>query len=284
MLERQSPLSFQYLGESRVPFSCIAALITVVTSPYRPRTITVVFCEMQRGQDSTDACFLVWDWFAHDATIIADGFGTHPGISSRGLALALGLITFYHLPLHESWVEREQFKRIASGHPTAYDLEHVSSTESRTPHWPDFLPEDGISVWSHMQLPTLPIPYWLLEPEVMDDLKDIERDPGSAVFRVARRLEIFLRTMGQFPAHLLGQDLINQAVSPGKPFAPKTTTASESEAWASLFRGVIGAFKNPESHRDQQLPLYDAIIQILTINLLVRKLKADFPDQFPKKG
>jgi hypothetical protein len=64
---------------------------------------------------------------------------------------------------------------------------------------------------------------------------------------------------------------------------PLGATEDERQAWFSLFRGVIGAFKNPESHRDQQLKLEDAIGQILIVNTLLRKLKQDFPDKFRKE-
>jgi hypothetical protein len=55
---------------------------------------------------------------------------------------------------------------------------------------------------------------------------------------------------------------------------------NERLAWTHLFRGVVGAIRNPEGHRDQQLSLEDAIGQILTVNMLLRKLKQDFPDHF----
>ena len=46
---------------------------------------------------------------------------------------------------------------------------------------------------------------------------------------------------------------------------------------------LIGAIRNPEGHRDQQLKLEDAIGQVLTVNMLLRKLKQDFPKKFRKE-
>ncbi len=46
----------------------------------------------------------------------------------------------------------------------------------------------------------------------------------------------------------------------------------------------MGAIRNPEGHRDQQLKLEDAIGQILTISMLLRKLKQDFRTSFRKKS
>jgi Protein of unknown function (Hypoth_ymh) len=61
---------------------------------------------------------------------------------------------------------------------------------------------------------------------------------------------------------------------------PHGATVSETQAWANLFRGAVGAFKNPQSHRDVRLNTVDAAGQLLTVNLLISKLKADFPEQF----
>ncbi len=276
------PLPIQYLGESGITYPCVKAMVTILTSPYRCRAITAVFRKTQPGKVNTDVCFIAWNWLGVKATLVADGFGTHHGTGGWGLALVLSLIPFYQIPLQEKWVAPDQFKRIAHGHPTDHDLEPLQHADDDGPDWPYVLQDLGERLWSQDPFFTAPVPYWLIEPELLDDLKEIERNPSNAVFQVARRLEIILREIGGFPANLIGKDLVNQAVSPGKPFEPHGATTSESEAWAHLFRGVIGAFKNPHSHRDQQLTLEDAITQVLAINLLLRKLKEDFPDKFPK--
>ncbi len=124
-----------------------------------------------------------------------------------------------------------------------------------------------------------------MEPELLQDIKGLEHNPGSAVFQAVRRLEIIVRTIGEYPAKLIGKSLIEEAMGESERgrLKPLGATEDERQAWFSLFRGVIGAFKNPESHRDQQLKLEDAIGQILIINTLLRKLKQDFPDKFRKE-
>jgi hypothetical protein len=275
------PLFYQYLGESGITYPCVKA---IVASPYRCRAITAVFRKTQSGQVNTDVCFVVWNWLGMKATLIADGFGTHNGTGGWGLALVLSLIQFYQIPLQKRWVALDQFERIAHGHPSEEDLEQLQHADDDGPDSPYILRALGEQLWSQDLFFTSPVPYWLMEPELLDDLKEIEHDPGIAVFRVARHLEIILRDIGGFPAQLIGKDLINQAVSPGKPFEPHGITPSESEAWAHLFRGVIGAFKNPHSHRNQPLTREEAIAQALTIDLLLRKLKRDYPEKFPQAG
>ncbi len=276
-------LPIQYLGRSGTTQPCVEAMVTILTSPYRCREITVVFQEKQPGEDSYAVCFVVWDWLSCEITIVPDGFGTHAGTGGWGLAVVLSLIQFYQIPLKEKWVEARQFERIANGHPTARDREQLHQADHGTPSWPFYVGDFGSRLWAQAGYETTQFPYWLIEPELLGDVKDIERNPGSAVFQAARRLEMLVRALGPYPAELVGQALVNQAMGEGRPFEPQGATASERQAWAHLFRGVMGAIRNPEGHRDQQLKLEDAIGQILTVNMLLRKLKQDFPEKFRKE-
>jgi Protein of unknown function (Hypoth_ymh) len=281
---RQHPaLPIQYLGRSGTTYPCVEAMVTILTSPYRCREITVVFQEQQPGEDSHAVCFVVWDWLDCEITIVPDGFGTHAGTGGWGLAVVLSLIQFYQIPLKEKWVEARQFERIASGHLTARDREQLHQADHCSPSWPSHVGDFGSHLWAQAGYETAQFPYWLIEPELLGDVKDVERNPGSAVFQAARRLEMLVRALGPYPAELVGQGLINQAMGEGRPFEPKGATASGRQAWAHLFRGAMGAIRNPEGHRDQQLKLEDAIGQILTVNMLLRKLKQDFPNTFQKE-
>ncbi len=273
-------LPIQYLGRSGTTQPCVEAMVTILTSPYRCREITVVFQKQQPGEDSHAVCFVVWDWLDCEITIVPDGFGTHNGTGGWGLEVVLSLIQFYQIPLKEKWVEARQFKRIASGHPTARDREQLHQADHCAPSWPFHVGDFGSRLWTQAAYETAQFPYWLIEPELLGDVKDIERNPGSTVFQAARRLEMLVRALGPYPAELVGQELINQAMREGRPWEPHGEAGSERQAWTNLFRGVVGAIRNPEGHRDQQLKLEDAIGQVLTVNMLLRKLKADFPDHF----
>jgi len=260
-------------------------MVTILTSPYRCREITVLFCRKRPEEDSYAVCFVVWDWLDCEITIIPDGFGTHQGTGGWGLAVVLSLIQFYQIPLKEKWVEAEQFEQIAKGYPTARDRQDLHQADHGTPSWLLHEGNFGSALWSQVEYETAQFPYWMIEPELLDDIKDLERHPGSAVFQAVRRLEIIVRMIGEYPAKLIGKPLIEEAMGESERgrLKPLGATEDERQAWFSLFRGAIGAFKNPESHRDQQLKLEDAMGQILAVNTLLRKLKQDFPDKFRKE-
>jgi hypothetical protein len=228
-------------------------------------------------------CFVIWDWLGCEMTIVPDGFGTHNGTGGWGLAVVLSLIQFYQIPLKEKWVEADQFERIANGYPTTRDRQQLHQADYGASSWPFHEGDFGSALWAQVAYETAQFPYWVIEPELLDDIKDLERNPGGAVFQAARRLEIILHEIGAYPANLIGQRLIDQAMGESGPLRPLGATTSERDAWVHLFRGAIGAIRNPEGHRDQQLKLKDAIGQILTVNMLLRKLKQDFPDTFRKE-
>jgi hypothetical protein len=281
--QEQAPLPIQYLGKRGTTYPCVQAMATILTSPYPCSEITVVFQEQARGEDHTAVCFVIWDWLDYGMTIVPDGFGTHNGTGGWGLDVVLALIQFYQVPLKEKWVESDQFERIANGYPTPRDCEQLHQTDHCAPSWPLHLQDyerRGHALWRDLPRDLSQFPYWVLEPELLGDVKDIERNPGLAVFQAARRLEMVVRSLDPSLAGLTGQDLINQAMREGRRWEPHGEAASERQAWANLFRGLVGAIRNPEGHRDQQLSLEDAIGQVLTVNMLLRKLKADFPDHF----
>lgn len=281
----QHPLPYQFLGESGTTLPCVKAMVAILTGPYRPRAITAVFREMPKDETTTDVCFVVWDWLGLKATLISDGFGTHLGEGGRGFATVCDLIGFYEIPLQEHWAEDDQFQRIAYGYPTDEDLEQLRHADPASHFDLHSLSDLGRQLWQD-EPPRFraPVPYWMIEPELLEDLKDIERNPGGAVFQVARRLEMILREVCQLPPMLTGELLLNQALGEHKPLEPQGASTYEVESWIHLFQGVLGAFKETQSHRAEPLQLEDAIAQVLTINLLLRKLKQDYPDKFPKAG
>jgi uncharacterized protein (TIGR02391 family) len=73
----------------------------------------------------------------------------------------------------------------------------------------------------------------------------------TAVFQAFREVEVAVRREGEFPAELVGVQLMRDAfrvADPG-PLTDTTLPVGEQEAMAHLFAGAIGSFKNPTSHR-----------------------------------
>ena len=65
-----------------------------------------------------------------------------------------------------------------------------------------------------------------------------------------RQVEIRVRSLGGYPDDLLGMKLMERAFSPGAgPLCDPSADPGEQQARMALFRGAIGTFKNPTSHR-----------------------------------
>ena len=96
-----------------------------------------------------------------------------------------------------------------------------------------------------------------------------------AGFAALREVEIRVRSLGNFSDDLIGVALMAAAFKPD-PAGPLADTASERgerEATMALFRGAIGTFKNPSSHRavDYDDPTLAAEV-VLLADLLLRLL------------
>jgi uncharacterized protein (TIGR02391 family) len=94
-----------------------------------------------------------------------------------------------------------------------------------------------------------------------------------AAFAAMREVEIVVREAGGFPKELLGMDLMAQAFKDDGPLSDPDAPAAERQAVMSLFRGAIGLFKNPSSHREVEFedPTFAAEV-VLLADLLLRLL------------
>jgi uncharacterized protein (TIGR02391 family) len=79
----------------------------------------------------------------------------------------------------------------------------------------------------------------------------------TAVFQAFREVEIAVRQAGNFSATDLGVDLMDKAFhNTNGPLTDQSVPESEREATRLFFRGAIGRYKNPHSHR--HVPITDA--------------------------
>lgn len=96
-----------------------------------------------------------------------------------------------------------------------------------------------------------------------------------AAFAALKEVEVRVRTLGGFSDEHVGVALMGSAFSPKAPgpLADTNAEGGEQEAVMALFRGAIGTFKNPSSHRavNYDDPVLAAEV-VLLADLLMRLL------------
>lgn len=121
---------------------------------------------------------------------------------------------------------------------------------------------------------SLEFPKALLHPAIREEVwLDIVRgDPGTAVFKAFRAVEIAVRAAGKYLDKEVGMDLMRQAFNVNNgPLSDMTKPAGERESRAHLFAGAIGCFKNPVSHREVTIDdIREAQEQVMLASLLLR--------------
>ncbi|SMC07883.1 Protein of unknown function (Hypoth_ymh) [Sulfobacillus thermosulfidooxidans DSM 9293] len=281
MTRQKRQLIVQYLGSRGVTLPCLQAVVTILASPYRCRNATVIFEKRAPGQTHSAVCFAVWDWLDHPVTIIPDGFGTHGGTGGWGLAVALELFKFSKVPLAEYWASNIQFERVASGFPTVKDINDIQRDSNWAPSWPMYMRDFEERLWIEaLNGDGVSFPYGLILPELLSDVRGFRDDPETCVLKAIKRLETAIRKMGEYSADLVGDNLISQAMGEKGVLQPKGEVKNEIQSWLLLYRGLIGAIRNPLSHRHVDMNFEFAMEQIIFVDLLLRKLKSDYPLQY----
>jgi uncharacterized protein (TIGR02391 family) len=98
-------------------------------------------------------------------------------------------------------------------------------------------------------------------------------DYEIAVFAAMKEVEIRVRELGGLPDDLVGVKLMQQAFRPGGPLHDPELEAGEQDGRLALFRGAIGVFKNPSSHREVDYADPTAASEIVLLaDLLLRML------------
>jgi uncharacterized protein (TIGR02391 family) len=115
-----------------------------------------------------------------------------------------------------------------------------------------------------------------LHPRIAEDVRAefLQGKFETAVFTAMREVEIVLREKTSAPPPKdYGQDLVNYAFGSRGKLVDAFDASAEEQAIGHLFRGAIGAFKNPPSHRrvDFDDPTEAAEI-VLFASLLLRIL------------
>jgi len=94
----------------------------------------------------------------------------------------------------------------------------------------------------------------------------------EAIFNAMKVVEDKLRKLIGAGDDLVGLALVSKALSPKNPQLAFSNVEAEQEAFHSLFRGAIGTFKNPLSHRflDTSDPL--KTLEVLALASLLARL------------
>lgn len=99
-------------------------------------------------------------------------------------------------------------------------------------------------------------------------------DPDAAVFTATKAVEIAVREAAQLGNDLYGTKLMSAAFKPGEgPLHDPDAPTGEQAGVLALYMGLVGALKNPSSHRqvDYDDPL-EAVEAIYFADLLLRML------------
>ncbi len=97
-------------------------------------------------------------------------------------------------------------------------------------------------------------------------LSFVRGEYDSAVLYAMKQVEIAVRMAGGFKAEDYGAPMMHRAfATPGGPLTDANAVTSEQEARRNLFAGAIGAYKNPQSHRDVNLDDPQEAIEIILL-------------------
>ncbi len=71
----------------------------------------------------------------------------------------------------------------------------------------------------------------------------------NAILNATKCLEVAVRSKARIPADKVGAEVMTRAFSPDRTILEYSKVRSEQESMMYLTRGIIGVFKNPQSHR-----------------------------------
>jgi uncharacterized protein (TIGR02391 family) len=96
----------------------------------------------------------------------------------------------------------------------------------------------------------------------------------EAVFNAFKCVEEDIRNRAGAAPEDVGVALVSKAMNPKAPILVFSGVTAEQEAFHSLFRGAIGAFKNPHSHRFIELADSNDALRLLQFASLLMSLLA----------
>jgi uncharacterized protein (TIGR02391 family) len=127
------------------------------------------------------------------------------------------------------------------------------------------LAELKVSTAAFVDVADAALPFQSLHPKIVDRCNTL-MGAGKfedAVFAAFRLIEEEVRRRSGSAQTDLGVSLISKVMNPKSPMLRFRSVDSEQESVHSLFRGAIGAFKNPSSHRSVDYPDQVRVLELL---------------------
>lgn len=164
---------------------------------------------------------------------------------------------------------------------TSHGVRNIISRRAAEALGPDYQRDIRPGVFRHYRIAPLFDSVSLLHPLVVQRCEDLFRNHNyeEAIVNAMKLVEVEVRARVHAEPADHGVPLISKAMKSERPLIVFSKVAAEQDAVHALFRGAIGGFRNPHSHRFVEISdPYKAFECLAFASLLLRMLDdAEYP-------